>query len=125
MRRPGRWAAASPRLHTTYPPPRPKGEARQSLRAKSAQIAAREAELRDGESAPRSAEDFERLLLGSPNASYVWVQFMTFQLSLAEIDRAREATTAPAPGLPCPPRAPVTLAVLVVRSASERYVRSV
>ncbi|RDX51109.1 U3 snoRNP-associated protein Rrp5 [Lentinus brumalis] len=40
--------------------------------------------------APESNADFERLLLGSPNSSYLWVQYMSFQLQISEIDKARE-----------------------------------
>lgn len=40
--------------------------------------------------APESNADFERLLLGSPNSSYLWIQYMSFQLPLSEIDKARE-----------------------------------
>ncbi len=40
--------------------------------------------------APESNADFERLLLGSPNSSYLWVQYMSFQLQLSEIDKARD-----------------------------------
>lgn len=39
---------------------------------------------------PQSSADFERLLLGSPNSSYLWIQFMAFQLQLSEIEKARE-----------------------------------
>lgn len=39
---------------------------------------------------PESITDFERLLLASPNSSYMWIQYMAFQLQLAEIDKARE-----------------------------------
>lgn len=39
---------------------------------------------------PDSNADFERLLLGSPNSSYLWVQYMSFQLQLSEIEKARE-----------------------------------
>ena len=40
--------------------------------------------------APESTADFERLLLGSPNSSYLWIQYMSFQLQISEIDKARE-----------------------------------
>ncbi|KAI0756786.1 U3 snoRNP-associated protein Rrp5 [Daedaleopsis nitida] len=40
--------------------------------------------------APESNADFERLLLGSPNSSYLWVQYIAFQLQISEIDKARE-----------------------------------
>lgn len=39
---------------------------------------------------PESAMDFERLLLGSPDSSYLWIQFMSLQLQLSDVDRARE-----------------------------------
>ncbi|TDL28208.1 nucleic acid-binding protein [Rickenella mellea] len=39
---------------------------------------------------PESTADFERHLLGSPNSSYMWIQYMSFQLQLSEIDKARE-----------------------------------
>lgn len=39
---------------------------------------------------PESNADFERLLLGSPNSSYLWIQYMSFQLQLSEINKARE-----------------------------------
>jgi len=39
---------------------------------------------------PESNADFERALLGSPNSSYLWIQYMSFQLQLSEIDKARE-----------------------------------
>lgn len=40
--------------------------------------------------APESNADFERLLLGSPNSSFLWIQFMSFQLQLSEVEKARE-----------------------------------
>lgn len=39
---------------------------------------------------PESTADFERLLLGSPNSSYLWIQYMSFQLQLSEIEKAKE-----------------------------------
>ena len=38
----------------------------------------------------RSASDFERQLLGQPNDSGLWVQYMAFQLGLSEIQKARD-----------------------------------
>ena len=38
----------------------------------------------------RSASDFERQLLGQPNDSGLWVQYMAFQLGLSEVQKARE-----------------------------------
>jgi len=39
---------------------------------------------------PQSSADFERLLLSSPNSSFLWIRFMSFQLQLSEIEKARE-----------------------------------
>lgn len=40
--------------------------------------------------APQSTSDFERLILGNPNSSILWMNYMSFQLQLSEIDKARE-----------------------------------
>lgn len=40
--------------------------------------------------APESVSDFERLIIGNPNSSVVWMNYMAFQLQLSEIDKARE-----------------------------------
>lgn len=39
---------------------------------------------------PQSIADFERLLMGQPNSSVLWLSYMAFQLQLSEITRARE-----------------------------------
>ncbi|KAL7272217.1 rRNA biogenesis protein rrp5 [Rhizina undulata] len=39
---------------------------------------------------PQSVSDFERLLLGTPNDSRLWIQYMAFQLQLSEVEKARE-----------------------------------
>lgn len=39
---------------------------------------------------PQSASDFERLLIGNPNSSLVWMKYMAFQLGLSEYEKARE-----------------------------------
>ncbi|GMM31738.1 Rrp5 protein [Martiniozyma asiatica (nom. inval.)] len=40
--------------------------------------------------APQSIADFERLLIGNPDSSILWIQYMSFQLQLSEIEKARE-----------------------------------
>jgi len=37
-----------------------------------------------------SATDFERVLLGSPNSSFLWIQFMTFYLQTGDVEKARQ-----------------------------------
>ncbi|CAG8597229.1 3364_t:CDS:10 [Acaulospora morrowiae] len=39
---------------------------------------------------PEVNADFERLLLGSPDSSYLWISYMALQLKLSEINKARE-----------------------------------
>ncbi|KDQ17789.1 hypothetical protein BOTBODRAFT_29943 [Botryobasidium botryosum FD-172 SS1] len=39
---------------------------------------------------PESTGEFERLVLASPNSSFLWIQYMSFQLQLSEVDKARE-----------------------------------
>lgn len=39
---------------------------------------------------PTSAAEFDRLLLGSPNSSYLWVQYIAFYTQLTEVDKARQ-----------------------------------
>lgn len=43
--------------------------------------------LDDG--APRTDMDFEKLVMEEPNSSYVWIQYMSFLLSLGEVGKAR------------------------------------
>lgn len=39
---------------------------------------------------PQSISDFERLLLGQPDSSELWIQYMAFQMQLSELSKARE-----------------------------------
>ena len=39
---------------------------------------------------PQSIADFERLLLGQPNSSVLWLSYMAFQLELGEVEKARK-----------------------------------
>ncbi|XP_052176477.1 rRNA biogenesis protein RRP5 isoform X2 [Diospyros lotus] len=38
---------------------------------------------------PRSADEFEKLVRNSPNSSFVWIKYMAFMLSLADVESAR------------------------------------
>ena len=51
----------------------------------------RELALADGtaDETPETSADFERLVASSPNSSEVWIKYMAFHLSLADIDSAR------------------------------------
>ena len=39
---------------------------------------------------PQSIADFERLLMGQPNSSVLWLSYMAFQLQLSEVAKARD-----------------------------------
>lgn len=39
--------------------------------------------------APRTADEFEKLVRGSPNSSFLWIKYMALMLSLADIEKAR------------------------------------
>jgi rRNA biogenesis protein RRP5 len=55
------------------------------------EISRREMALADGtaDDNPETASDFERLLAGDPNNSELWIRYMAFYLSLADIPAAR------------------------------------
>ncbi|ETN41919.1 uncharacterized protein HMPREF1541_03858 [Cyphellophora europaea CBS 101466] len=39
---------------------------------------------------PQSSDDFERLLLGEPDSSLLWLQYMAFYINLGDVDQARQ-----------------------------------
>ena len=55
-------------------------------------IKEKEAKLLDANAAPETAEEFERLVVSSPNSSYIWIKYMAFHLELTEIEKAREVS---------------------------------
>ncbi|KAG2498018.1 hypothetical protein HYH03_004276 [Edaphochlamys debaryana] len=52
----------------------------------------REAELArlSGTAAPTTPADYERLVLASPNSSFVWIKYMALQISLGDVAAARK-----------------------------------
>lgn len=64
-------------------------------RAKKRVKEEREQEIRAAEErllrkdAPRTADEFERLVRSSPNSSFVWVKYISFMLSMADVEKAR------------------------------------
>ncbi|GAB5033644.1 rrp5 homolog [Nannochloropsis oceanica] len=57
------------------------------------EIRRREERLLDPDATPESIEDFERLVMANPNSSLIWIRYMAFHLSLADIDAARAVAT--------------------------------
>lgn len=57
---------------------------------KEALLKEKENLIASGDAPPETAQDYERLLLGAPSSSYIWIKYMAFQFGLAEIGKARE-----------------------------------
>lgn len=38
---------------------------------------------------PRTPDEFEKLVRSSPNSSFVWIKYMAFMLSIADVEKAR------------------------------------
>lgn len=53
------------------------------------ELRARELALAEGRLVPDSANDFERLVIGQPNSSFLWIQYIAFHVKNADIDAAR------------------------------------
>lgn len=59
------------------------------------QFVCREREIRAAEERllekdiPRNTDEFEKLVRSSPNSSFVWIKYMAFMLSLADVEKAR------------------------------------
>jgi rRNA biogenesis protein RRP5 len=48
--------------------------------------------LVDGTLVPENRDDFERLVIASPNSSYAWIQYMAFHLQSADVETARDVS---------------------------------
>jgi rRNA biogenesis protein RRP5 len=61
-------------------------------RREEQEITRREMALADGtvDANPETAADFERLIAGDPNSSELWIRYMAFHLTLADVEAARE-----------------------------------
>jgi rRNA biogenesis protein RRP5 len=68
---------------------REKREKRRAKEAAEREIRVREEALANNPDSPETAEDFERLLMGSPNASHIWIRYMAFRASLSQFEKAR------------------------------------
>ena len=49
-----------------------------------------EQSLLDQDRLPETPEDFDRLVVSSPNNSVVWLQYMAYHLHTANIEKAKE-----------------------------------
>jgi len=52
------------------------------------QIRAAEERLLE-EDVPRTTDEFEKLIRSSPNSSFIWINYMDFMISMADVEKAR------------------------------------
>lgn len=64
-------------------------EIRQEREQAEAELRKKERMLVDPSREPETVDDFDRLVLVSPNSSIVWLRYMAFHLRQAEIEKAR------------------------------------
>lgn len=62
---------------------------RAAMKAEEVGLYQTEQALLEADRAPANADDFDRLLISSPNNSALWTQYMAFFLHTAEVDKAR------------------------------------
>ena len=67
-----------------------KKKRKEKKKEKEMEIREIEKRFAEGKTKMESSQDFERILISSPNSSLIWIKYMAFQLHLSEIDKARE-----------------------------------
>ncbi|XP_051002694.1 protein RRP5 homolog [Acomys russatus] len=74
-----------------HPAKRKKGKKERELERQRAEkeLSRIEEALMDPRRQPESADDFDRLVLSSPDSSILWLQYMAFHLQATEIEKAR------------------------------------
>ncbi|KAL1331713.1 hypothetical protein HN51_048962 [Arachis hypogaea] len=63
-------------------------EKKKAKEEREKQIRAAEERLLE-EDVPRTADEFEKLVRSSPNSSFIWIKYMDFMISLADVEKAR------------------------------------
>lgn len=68
---------------------REKRENKRRREAMETEVRIREETIANNPDSPETVEDYERLLMGQPNNSVLWIRYMAFCLGLSQIDKAR------------------------------------
>lgn len=68
---------------------RDKREKKRLKEIEETEIRLREESLARDADAPEIAEDYERMLMGEPNSSVLWIRYMAFCLELSQVEKAR------------------------------------
>ncbi|XP_020233818.1 rRNA biogenesis protein RRP5 [Cajanus cajan] len=63
-------------------------EKKKAKEEREKQIRAAEERLLE-EDVPRTADEFEKLIRSSPNSSFIWIKYMDFMISMADVEKAR------------------------------------
>ncbi|XP_033098849.1 protein RRP5 homolog [Anneissia japonica] len=71
------------------PQKRAKKEKKNEKKNEEAEIQRTEQALMQEDRTPETAEDFNRLVLSSPNSSMIWIRYMAFHLQNSEAEKAR------------------------------------
>ena len=73
-------------------PPRKKSRIEKEIEKNAAEKALVEKEnlIASGDAAPETADDYERLIVGSPNSSFLWIKYMAFQFQAVDIAMSRK-----------------------------------
>ncbi|XP_035696385.1 protein RRP5 homolog isoform X2 [Branchiostoma floridae] len=71
------------------PKKKSKKEREEERKANDKELYKAELALLDEDRPPQSADDFDRLVLSSPDSSILWLRYMAFHLHSTEIDKAR------------------------------------
>ncbi|XP_019627856.1 PREDICTED: protein RRP5 homolog [Branchiostoma belcheri] len=71
------------------PKKKSKKEREEERKANDKKLYKAELALLDEDRAPQSADDFDRLVLSSPDSSILWLRYMAFHLHSTDIDKAR------------------------------------
>ncbi|TKS69125.1 Protein RRP5 -like protein NF-kappa-B-binding protein [Collichthys lucidus] len=74
---------------SSKPQKKTRHELEQEKKAAEKALVEREAQLMDPSLRPQDSAAFERLLLGSPNSSLLWLQYMAHHLQATQIEQAR------------------------------------
>jgi rRNA biogenesis protein RRP5 len=61
-----------------------RAERKERARQEEEHLRAVEQKLMDSETGPQSADDFDRLVLSSPNSSLCWIKYMAFHLQVIQ-----------------------------------------
>ena len=85
------WSGGLSTAQTQDPPSDNESIAEQSKRKRKRKAAIQVDKTGDLDAnGPQTSADFERLLLGSPNTSQLWIDYMAYHISLSEVDKARQ-----------------------------------